>query len=82
MSGRDYNSEFFNEYIKAECRKFQSSIIDFDINRLHQQVEAVLMEQASLLSGIAWEDWFEVIVKGSDSDFSDSLHSALPLPRA
>lgn len=62
---------------KAICKRLEHPIVDTDINRLHTQVESALLEQASALSGIAWEDWFEVVVKGNNSDFTDSVHSAL-----
>lgn len=62
---------------KAECPLFVSAMTDTDVNMLRKNVETYLAEQASSLTGITWEDWFEVIVKGANSDFTDSNYSAL-----
>lgn len=62
---------------KAVCRLLPEALLDSDINRLHVAVEAALQDQTRCLSGISWEDWFEVVVSGSNSDFSDSRYSAL-----
>ncbi|MCV9964636.1 hypothetical protein OIU34_22350 [Pararhizobium sp. BT-229] len=48
-----------------------------DINKLKQEVLVRLTEQVTLLTNIEWEDWYEVIVTGDNSDFADSRHSAL-----
>lgn len=61
----------------AHCSKLTQAIKDADINRLHLLVEAQLIDQCYSISHIAWEDWFEVIVKGENSDFADSKYSAL-----
>lgn len=62
---------------RAECDRLPSPVHHTDINTLRTQVERELTEQASSISGIVWEDWFEVVVSGSNSDFEDSRHSAL-----
>ena len=62
---------------RARCDRFEDAIVDTDINNLHERVESVLKEQAQSISGIAWEDWFQVVVRGSNSDFGDSRFSAL-----
>lgn len=61
---------------KATSERLPYPVTDTDINRLRQQVESALLEQASALSGITWEDWFEVVVEGDNSDFTDSYYSA------
>lgn len=48
-----------------------------DINALRGRVQEILTEQVTLLTKIDWEDWFEVVVNGSNSDFDDSRFSAL-----
>lgn len=61
----------------ARCSKLMQSVTDSDINRLHATVQDLLLEQAQCLSQITWEDWLEVVVKGENSDFTDSKWSAL-----
>jgi hypothetical protein len=61
----------------AHCSRLAQPASDTDINRLHALVESQLIEQAACISNIAWVDWLEVVVKGDNSDFSDSRHSAL-----
>jgi hypothetical protein len=48
-----------------------------DINELKRVVQERLNEQIDLLTNVEWEDWFEVVVTGGNSDFADSKHSAL-----
>lgn len=62
---------------KAVCGTLPSALVDSDINRLHEAVEQALQDQAGKLTGIEWQDWFEVIVDGANSDFTDSRYSAL-----
>src|SRR5262245_5938149 len=62
---------------RASSAKLPADVVDTDINRLHATVEQALLEQAAALSGITWDDWYEVIVHGGNSDFADSPHSAL-----
>jgi len=62
---------------KASCDKLIGEFADPDINALHRSVEAALLDQAAALSGITWEDWFEVVVRGNNSDFEDSRYSSL-----
>ena len=62
---------------KAACDKLVGEYADSDINALHNKVEAALLGQAAALSGIQWEDWLEVVVRGDNSDFEDSQWSAL-----
>ena len=62
---------------KAVCPRLSSAHKDADINRLHSAVEADLMDQVFALSGIAWEDWYEVVVNGGNSAFDDRVHSAM-----
>lgn len=61
----------------AYTSKLPAALVDTDLDRLFNRVEQALLEQAEALSGIAWEDWFEVMVTGSDSDFDHSKYSAL-----
>lgn len=62
---------------KAVCPRLAARHQDTDINRLHRAVEADLMDQAFALTGIAWEDWYEVVVKGGNSAFEDSYFSGM-----
>lgn len=62
---------------KAACSQLPSPVVDTDINRLHGEVQRLLLEQVSPLSGIDWSDWFEVIVQGRRSEFSNSSQSCL-----
>jgi len=64
-------------YFEAQCGQFKRAWQSTDIAKLAKQVEADLMENAALISGIEWTDWFEVIVKGNNSNFTDSKYSAL-----
>ena len=64
-------------FFRARCSRIENSVKDTDINRLHATVEALLLEQTSSFSQIIWEDWFEVVVKGENSDFSDRKYSTL-----
>ncbi len=50
----------------ARCKALPSVIEDSDIESLRKKVQAALLEQSSALTGIAWEDWLEVIVAGQD----------------
>lgn len=61
---------------RADCQQLTQPVQDSNIEILRQRVQEILMAQAALLSGVTWEDWFEVVVTGSDSQFSDSPHSA------
>lgn len=61
----------------AYTSKLPTSLVDTDLDRLFRRVEQALLEQAEALSGIAWEDWFEVVVTGRDSGFDHSEYSAL-----
>ena len=61
----------------AHCNRLAQQVTDTDINRLYAVVESQLIDQSSSMSNIEWEDWFEVVVKGENSDFTDSDHSAL-----
>jgi hypothetical protein len=62
---------------KATCALLPAALVDTDINRLHGAVEAALLDQVTSLTGIEWQDWFEVVVGGANSDFSESAYSAL-----
>lgn len=59
----------------ADC--LPAKVRHSDINLLKDEVLAQITEQVNLLSNVEWEDWFEVIVTGANSDFNDSRHSAL-----
>jgi hypothetical protein len=48
-----------------------------DINELKREITERLAEQVNLLTNVEWEEWFEVIVTGDNSDFGDSRFSAL-----
>jgi hypothetical protein len=48
-----------------------------DINELKRVVQECLTEQVDLLTNLDWEDWFEVVVTGDNSNFTDSKYSAL-----
>jgi hypothetical protein len=60
----------------VRSHRLRQSISDSDINRLKDAVESELMEQTAMISGLGWQDWLEVIVKGDNSDRGDSPHSA------
>lgn len=62
---------------KATCARLKSSFLASDIRMLHKAVEEALMEQVASMSAILWEDWYEVVVRGENSDFADSRYSAL-----
>lgn len=51
----------------ARCRALPHPIEDSDIENLRKTVQRQLLEQASALTGIEWEDWLEIITKGEDS---------------
>jgi hypothetical protein len=40
------------------------AIVDTDINRLRERVDAALRQQHEILTGVVWEDWLEVEVRG------------------
>jgi hypothetical protein len=48
-----------------------------DINKLKEEVLVRLTEQVTLLTHIEWEEWYEVVVTGDNSDFGDNRYSAL-----
>lgn len=73
----DFESGDVGLKFEASCGMFASPMIDTDIDNLRKRVESYLIEQASLISRIHWEDWFEVVAKGANSDFDDSKFSAL-----
>lgn len=50
---------------------------DTDINRLKETVEKDLIDKVNLITGIEWEDWLEVRVTGSNSEFDDSVYSGM-----
>lgn len=43
-----------------------------DINELKREVTERLNEQMNLLTDVDWEDWYEVVVTGDNSDFDDN----------
>ncbi|MCS4088966.1 hypothetical protein [Rhizobium sp. BK176] len=55
----------------------EGQIKSTDINELKRMVQQRLNEQIDLLTNVEWEDWFEVVVTGGNSDFGDSRFSAL-----
>ncbi|MBK6616677.1 hypothetical protein [Ottowia sp.] len=62
---------------KATCARLKTGFLASDIRLLHKAVEEALMEQVASMSAIVWEDWYEVVVRGENSDFADSSYSAL-----
>lgn len=48
----------------ARSESLPTAIIDTDINRLREKVEAALRQQHDVLTGAVWEDWLEVEVRG------------------
>lgn len=52
----------------AHSDSLTAPIVDTDINRLREKVDAALREQHDLLTGITWEDWLEVVVRGQRTD--------------
>lgn len=62
---------------KASSTQLATPVVDSDINRLHQEVERLLLEQVSALSGIDWSDWLEVIVEGHQSSLNEDRCSGL-----
>lgn len=61
----------------ASSQYIPGGVRNSDINLLKDEVKRLVSEQVTLLTKIEWEDWFEVIVDGANSDFSDSRFSAL-----
>lgn len=59
----------------AASESLPQPIVDTDINSLYQKVEAALRLQHDLLTGVTWEDWLEVEVRGT-RDNRDVLQSA------
>lgn len=57
----------------ARCNALPQPITGSDIEQLRKDVLEALLEQSSLLSGVEWEDWLEVITEGRDSEF-DAWH--------
>ncbi len=55
----------------AQCKQLPQPIQDSDIERLRAAVEQALDRQSSLLSGIVWEDWLEIITDGHAQDRPD-----------
>lgn len=64
-------------WFEASGQYLPGGVKSTDINQLKQDVQVRLTEQVTLLTSIEWEDWYEVIVTGDNSDFNDSRHSAL-----
>ncbi|MBY3155502.1 hypothetical protein HFO56_24555 [Rhizobium laguerreae] len=64
-------------WFQANGPHLTGEIKSSDINQLKRAVLERLTEQVNLLTNVEWEDWFEVVVKGDNSDFTDSKHSAL-----
>lgn len=61
----------------ATCASLKKRWSNPNIAELSSMVEQDLNANIEKISGIAWEDWFEVIVTGGNSDFNDSKYSAL-----
>lgn len=64
-------------WFEATAQCLPRAIKSTDINRLKDEVMARVTEQVTLLTNIEWEEWYEVVVTGANSDFSDSRYSAL-----
>lgn len=62
---------------RASSPKLKAPIEHTDVNVLHAQVEEALLDQINVLSGIEWEDWFEVVVKGANIGFGDDSYSGM-----
>lgn len=52
---------------KAQSDSLPCAIVDTDINSLRQKVDAALRHQHDMLTGVAWDDWLEVEVRGKRS---------------
>lgn len=48
----------------ARSDALPAEVIDADINRLRENVEAALRQQHDVLTGVVWETWLEVEVRG------------------
>lgn len=64
-------------WFQATGPHLKGEIKNSDINELKRVVQERLNEQIDLLTNVEWEDWFEVVVTGDNSNFTDSRHSAL-----
>ena len=62
---------------RAECPLWPSSITSGSVDKLRRAVQVAIFEQTTMKDGAEWEDWLEVEVEGSNSDFADDVHSAL-----
>lgn len=52
---------------EAHSESLPRPIVDSDINQLRQKVEAALRLQHEMLTGVMWESWLEVEVRGHTS---------------
>ncbi|MDW9481182.1 hypothetical protein GOB57_21285 [Sinorhizobium meliloti] len=64
-------------WFEASGQYLPGGVKGTDINQLKRDVLICLTEQVTLLTSIEWEEWYEVIVTGDNSDFGDSRFSAL-----
>lgn len=62
---------------RATSTKLEEPIDHTDLNELHKLVEEALLEQINTISGIEWEDWFEVVVKGDNVGFDAGPYSGM-----
>ncbi|MCZ7860775.1 hypothetical protein O9X98_05095 [Agrobacterium salinitolerans] len=64
-------------WFEASSQYLPGGVKSSDINELKKVVQDRLTAQVTLLTNIEWEDWYEVVVTGDNSDFDDSRYSAL-----
>jgi hypothetical protein len=64
-------------WFEAEVPHLLDKVRATDINILKEEITERLAAQVNLLTNVEWEDWFEVVVTGDNSDFDDSKYSAL-----
>lgn len=48
----------------ARSESLPAAIVDTDINRLREKVDAAMRQQHEILTGVVWENWLEVEVRG------------------
>lgn len=61
----------------AECKALpEGRLASSDIEKLRLDVDAVLREQSILRSGVVWEDWLEVVVRGAPKRFHGTKGAA------
>ena len=64
-------------WFEASAPYVAEKVRSSDINDLKEEIFRKLTEQVTLLTNIEWADWYEIVVSGDNSDFTDSRHSSL-----